>query len=307
MGDVSVAAALQGHGLWLDVGVVQIRVRSRSRNLATALTEVYRHFPFDNAGPWADLHPEVRPRRRWWPGREQVEFVCDGARPFERFPADHALPMFEWGANWLIGQRTHHRLLMHAGTVERDGRALLMPGVPGAGKSTLTAALALSGWRLLSDEFAALDPGTGLLWPLIKPPALKNRSIDTLRHFRSAAELGRVYPDTPKGAVAHLAPPATAVARRHEAALPAMIVLPRWTEGAAARLEPVAPEMACSALAFNAFNYRLLGEDGFRAVVRLARELPAWQLVYSRLDEGLACLEGAWAQALSATAGSAAP
>ncbi|MBK9234594.1 MAG: hypothetical protein IPO19_00450 [Rhodoferax sp.] len=36
--------------------------------------------------------------------------------------------------------------------------SLVMPAIPGSGKSTLTAGLSLSGWRLLSDEFGALDP-----------------------------------------------------------------------------------------------------------------------------------------------------
>ena len=47
-------------------------------------------------------------------------------------------------------------LLLHAG-VERDGLALICPP-SWSGKSTLTAALSLRGWRLLSDEFGAFDP-----------------------------------------------------------------------------------------------------------------------------------------------------
>jgi predicted ATPase len=32
--------------------------------------------------------------------------------------------------------------------VERDGHALILPAMPGSGKSTLTAALVQRGWRL---------------------------------------------------------------------------------------------------------------------------------------------------------------
>jgi HprK-related kinase A len=297
-GVASVRAALAGGGLWLDVGSALIHLRSDVPVLAEAVHDIYRHFPLQTEGEWAELHVQVRGRRRWLlPWRPQVEFVCDGTRPFEPFAADTPLPMFEWGANWLIGLRLHHRLLLHAGVVARDDLALVMPAVPGAGKSTLTAALAHAGWRLLSDEFGALDLDTRQLWPLIKPPVLKNRSIEVLRQFAPQASLGRVYPATRKGDVAHVAPPPDAVAGRHRPAQPFAIVLPQWQEGAEARLEPVAAPLACSALAFNAFNYRVCGLAGFQAVARLAREVPAWQLTYGRLPQAIECLNRLHAQA----------
>jgi hypothetical protein len=52
------------------------------------------------------------------------------------------------------------------------------------------------------------------------------------------------------------------------------------------------------ALAFNAFNYGLLGAVGFQSVVRLVRQCPAWQLIYSDLDDALATIEGAWPQVI---------
>ena len=296
-GEGAVLSALAGNGLWLDVGTLVIHLRADIPLLASALCDVYRHFPFQPQGDWADLHVNVRSHRRLLvPWRPQVEFVCDGSRPFEPFPADTPLPMFEWGANWLIGMRLHHRLLLHAGVLARGDRALVMPAVPGAGKSTLTAALAHSGWRLLSDEFGAIDMQTGEVWPLLKPPVLKNQSIGVIREFAPSAVLGRVYPATRKGDVAHVAPPADAVAARHRPARPFAIVLPHWQRGAEARLEPVTPALACSALAYNAFNYRVCGLDGFRVVARLSREVPAWQLTYSELPDAIQCLDALFAQ-----------
>jgi HprK-related kinase A len=300
-GAAAVSSALAGDGLWLDVGAASVHLRTRLPRLAAAVHDVYRHFPLQTQADWADLHVELRSHRRWFlPWRPQVEFVCDGTRPFEPFPADTPLPMFEWGVNWLIGLRLHHRLLLHAGVLARDDLALVMPAVPGAGKSTLTAALAHSGWRLLSDEFGVLDMAQGDFWPLIKPPVLKNRSIEVLRRFAPQAVLGRVYPATRKGDVAHVAPPPDAVAGRHRPARPFAIVLPHWEDGAEASLQPVTPALACSALAFNAFNYRVCGLDGFEAVAKLAREVPAWQLTYGRLPDAIAQLDALHARAAAA-------
>lgn len=66
--------------------------------------------------------------------------------------------------------RTHY--YVHAGVVEWRGRALVLPGLSRAGKSTLTLALLLEGARYLSDELLAYD-GAGRAQPV--PRALKIR------------------------------------------------------------------------------------------------------------------------------------
>ena len=292
---VAVRQALATAGLWIDIGAAVIRVQSSAPALATQMQSVYRHHPLLAQSNWTDLHIWIDRGvglRRWL--RSQVRFRCDGTQAFEAFPADSALPLLEWGANWLIGQRLSHLLLLHAGAVEKNGYALLLPGLPGAGKSTLTAALSLRGWRLLSDEFGAYDPAENRFRAVLKPVALKNASIDVIRAFAPHAPIGPEFPKTRKGTVAHLAAEPDAVARRHVAARPGAFVLPRWQAGSATRLEPVPPESLFGALAFNAFNYRLLGAVGFDAVVRLTRRCPAWQLVYSDLADAIAAIDDLW-------------
>jgi len=289
--------ALKGDGLWLSVGAASLHLRSDSAALADQLQQAYPAFPFVQEADWADLHVQVdrvRGLRRW--ARPQVSFYCDSERPFDPFPADSPLPLFEWGCNWLIGQRMNHLLLLHAGVVERDGLALVMPALPGSGKSTLTAALSQRGWRLLSDEFGAFDPDGGVFRAMLKPVALKNEAIGVLRRFAPEARFGPEFPKTRKGTVAHLAALPDAVARRHEPARPGAFVLPKWQAGSPTRLEPLPENRLFPALAFNAFNYGVLGATSFQAVVGLVRRCPGWQLVYSDLDEALAAIDAVWPQ-----------
>ncbi len=289
------ARALAGKGLWIDLGAATVRVRSDSAVFAAQLGTVYGELPLADQGVWADTHIDIRRAtglRRWL--RPQVVLWCDGQQPFEPFPADSPLPLFEWGCNWQIAHRLNDLLLLHAGAVERDGLALLLPAMPGSGKSTLTAALSQRGWRLLSDEFGAFDPLAGVFRAVLKPIALKNQSIEVIRAFAPQARFGPEFPKTRKGRVAHLAATADAVRRRHEPARPGAIVLPKWEAGSATRWEPLAEHVAFPALAFNAFNYTVLGEAGFQAAVHLMRVCPAWQLVYSDLDDALATIDAAW-------------
>jgi HprK-related kinase A len=294
-----IRSALAGKGMWFDYGAATLRVRSDSGPLASQLRSVYHSFPFVRDGSWADLHVEIeRPTsvRRWL--APYVTFHSDGRRPFEPFPADSPLPLLEWGGNWLIGQRLNDLLLLHAGAVERDGLALLLPALPGSGKSTLTAGLSLRGWRLLSDEFGAYDPETGVFRAMLKAIALKNESIGVIRRFAPDARLGPSFPKTRKGTVAHLGPLPDAVARRHECARPGAVILPRWAAGSPTRLEPSPVDRVFTALAFNAFNYTTLGAVGFAAVVRLVRQCPAWTLTYSDLADAIATIEQIWPSVL---------
>ena len=293
------ARSLAGNGMWIDFGAAMVRAQSDSAAFAAQLQVVYGQFPFMDYADWADLHVQIRRQhgaRRWI--RPQVRFQGDGQHPFEPFPATSPLPLFEWGCNWMIGHRLNDLLLLHAGVVEKGGLALVLPATPGSGKSTLTAALSQRGWRLLSDEFGAFDPASGTFRAVLKPVALKNQSIDVIRRFAPQAVLGPEFPKTRKGTVAHLAPQRDAVERRHEGARPGAVVLPRWQAGSPTRFEPLEEHVIFPALAFNAFNYSLLGAIGFQAAVRLVRQCPAWQLVYSDLDDALATIEAAWPQVM---------
>lgn len=299
--------ALGGGGLYLDLGALVLRIRSDSQALARQLGAVYRDFPLDVGPRWADVHADIsiaRGLRRWV--RPQVQFRCDGAAPFDPFPADSPLPLLEWGTNWLIGKRLNDLLLLHAGTLVRDGLALVMPATPGSGKSTLAAALSLRGWRLLSDEFGAWDPSQEAFVAVLKPIALKNRSIEVIREFEPSAPLGPLFPNTRKGTVAHLAADARSIAGARVAAPAGAVIFPRWREGAAARLERVDEDEIFPALAYNAFNYSVLGELAFDACIGMARNCPGWRLEYSRLDDAIALIEGIWQEVRSRHAGCAA-
>lgn len=71
-------------------------------------------------------------------------------------------------------------------------------------------------------------------------------------------------------------------------------MLPRWQAGSATRWKPVQAQVAFSSLAFNAFNYTVRGAAGFHAVVGLVRRCPAWQLIYSDLDDAIRTLDQKW-------------
>lgn len=284
---------LAGAGVWLRTGPFSLRLRSRIPLVAEGLAELYGQFEVRNSHEaFADFHVSVNPPanlRRWL--RPQAAFSFDGMRPFKPLPRDQAFPMLEWGLNWCVSTQAHHYLIIHAAVVEKNGLAAILPAPPGSGKSTLTAGLVLSGWRLLSDELTLIDRKTGSIQALPRPVSLKNQSIDVIRRFDPAVYINRASHDTVKGTVAHMRPPRDSVLRQHETARPGWVIFPKWVAGAATALTPRSRAQTFMFLAQNAFNYSHLGADGFRVGSALIDQADCYDFCYSQLPEAIAAFD----------------
>lgn len=279
-------------GLTVDFGAARVRIFSDCESLASAILSVYRHFPDEQYSGFVDATVQVlrvRGLRRFI--NPQIEFLSDANRPFEPFPADTTLPLLEWGMNYALSDRIFHCLVLHSGVVAKNDRAVLLPAIPGSGKSTLTAALHLSGYRLLSDEFGVIEPESGELIPMVRPVALKNNSVPIISDRFPNAVLGPIFPKTKKGDVSHLSPSLDSVRARHTAAVPTAVVFPRYVKGARCRMEDVDPASAFNRLAVNSFNYEFLGLQGFRRVTELVRKCACKQLIFDSLDDAIGAID----------------
>ena len=273
-------------GLALGVGPFVIRLHSRAALLAESLQRYYPHAPLAREQGFADAAITLHaPARRPWPGAQRWALALEDGQPFTQFPPRALLAHLEWTINWCIASRAHHYLMLHAAVLERGGLALVLPGQPGAGKSTLCAWLMHQGWRLLSDEFGLLRPQDLRLAPLPRPIPLKNDSIGVIADACPGARFGPSIDGTRKGTVAHLLPPAVHLQRMQEAARPRWVVFPQYVAGSAPSLRPLHPAECFAALTQHAFNYALLGATGFETVAALTAAVDAWRLRYASLSE----------------------
>jgi HprK-related kinase A len=256
------------------------------------LQPLYADYPLLDAHDSPGFHVRVEDGRRWLPGaRRTVRFLVDGRAPHPDLPASQALAVLEWGINLVVALRYHCFLMLHAAVVERHGFALVMPAQPGSGKTTLCAALVQRGWRLLSDEFGLLRPGTIDLIPLPRLMPVKNDAIEVIARFAPAAYWGPVIPDTRKGTIRHLRPPRDSIDRAAQTAPVRWVVFPRWQRDAALSLTPVPHAQGFMQVAANAFNYEMLGHAGFTTVRSIIEASTCHQLEYSRLDDAVAALD----------------
>lgn len=220
--------------------------------------------------------------------RPQARFMLDHIDPFLPLPATQAAPLFEWGLNWCLASRPLGYLVVHAAVVARDGDALVMPGIPGAGKSTLCAALAfVEGWRLLSDELAILEPESGVLLPNPRPISLKNASIDIVEQF-PGVKLGPRYEDTRKGIISHAAPPAASRVAARQPARCRWVVFPRFSASSPPFCDEISRAEAFARIAEQSFNRDRMGETGFRALCAMLDDAHCFDIGYDSTDGALA-------------------
>jgi HprK-related kinase A len=282
------------HAHAVRVGPYGFRVGSDWRAPIAELRRLYADFPAPDYGV-ADFTVRLEATRPWRRFvRPSVAIAGDWTLPEAApLPLAHALLAAEMGMNLQLALGGRRHLLLHASSVERDGRALLMTGESGAGKSTLSVLLASAGWRFMGDEFALLDLDTGEVHAFPRLVSLKNESVGAAEAAWPDATFGPWLRGTPKGDIRHMVPPPDAIARMDEPATPALILFPRF--GAADEVRPVATSEAFVRLTQASTNYTALGERGFRALTRLVKTVPALAVDYPDGASGVVAVERLWA------------
>ncbi len=281
------------HVFSVRIGPVGFRVGSAWRAPIVQLESLYAGYPRPEVPDFSVRLFPARPWRRFVRPSVTIggDFMLPDAAPL---PLDQGLLAAEMGMNlqMALGQRRY--LLLHASAVERDGKALLMNGVSGAGKSTLSALLSARGWRFMGDEFALIDPETGLVHAFPRLVSLKNAAIDVVARALPEARFGPLLAGTPKGDIRHLVPDAGAVAAMATPVAPALLLFPSFGFETAERAMP--PSEVFVRLTQASTNYVALGERGFSALTQLVKTVPARAIDYPDTDSAVAQVEKLWAE-----------
>ena len=281
------------HRLDIQIGPVAFRIGSAWKAPLDALARLYAAYP-EPADGLADFTVRLEPEKPWRRFlRPSVairgDYILPDAAPLS---LAHGLLAAEMGMNLQMALGQKNYLLLHAATVEKDGRALIMTGESGAGKSTLAALLGERGWRLMGDEFALLDMASGDLMPFPRAVSLKNGAIRVMEAEVAADRFGPRLENTPKGAIRHMRPNEMALRRMGEGATPALILFPRF--GQAQDVRGVGKAEVFMRLTQASTNYVSLGRQGFDALTRLVETIPALALDYPDTDTAVNMVEDFW-------------
>jgi HprK-related kinase A len=275
---------LRGAGLGLAVASFRCLIQSDTGLLSSPLRQLYQDYPADpEPSGFYDFRIRLARKRPAFWKKCEVAFDWEGRSPYPPLPLAHAHPLFEWGLNWCVATASGVHTVIHSAVVEREGRALVLPAQSGAGKSTLCAALALNGWRLLSDELTIVSHTDNQVQAVPRPISLKGNSIDLIRQRFPSVDMTLPVADTHKGAIAYARAPSAAVAANLQSAPIGYVVFPRFTPGAELVFEPLSRAAALTELMKHTFNVGLLGAEGFVALARAIAHADCYAVEYGDL------------------------
>ncbi len=184
-------------------------------------------------------------------------------------------------------ERNAEGLALHAGAVASHDKVVLLPGVSGAGKSTITAWLVAQGCSYLTDELVFFgDDLPARMLAFTRPLCIKPGAAQVVRPL-IRTDVPAALADEQGLIVPHRAVnPAFAPV----AALPALILFPAYHPETPITVERISTARTIALLMGCNVNGRNLVNHGFSRVTRLASSAPAHRVVYSRFEDLAAVL-----------------
>lgn len=294
---LSAAALARASSSVITCGPSVMRLRTNSRRLRERVAQMYAGYPGTVEAAEdvvADFTVDFRrvlglPRFDW-----RLAFRVNGGLRLSAQSERLSFALFEWGANWCVSTYCQQYLAIHAAVVERNGHALVLPGQPGSGKSTLCATLVARGWRLLTDETAMFRLEDGLMVPVVRPISLKNQAIDVVEGLWPEATFGPRFTDTEKGTVAHVRAPDASIADMFVPAPPRAVLFPTFIEDQPVEIKPYEKAESFMFLASNSFNYDVLGAAAFHCLVRVVEQCRMATIRYGDGTAAAEAIEAEW-------------
>lgn len=293
-----VAAALARGHLVLHLGPFALALRTDNAAARDFLVSMYANCPVSlDQDTMADFSLHVRPPnllRRFV--RRQV--MPDPGFYFPSVPLPPRMgPLaLEMGMNMAVALQCFRFAIYHAAVVADETGAIVISANSGGGKSTLAAALMQENFRLLSDEFAIMQPGEPLLLPYPRPVSLKNASVDIVRAFAGNDAMSGVLHGTPKGTIGYRRARKSDIAAMHRPARGRLLLFPTFMEGAKAEVKPVEAGDAVMRFIAGSPNYHVLGEAAYTSLMAFADSIRAYDITYGNTADSVALVRELWTQ-----------
>lgn len=253
----------------------QVHQLLRSFSVCQTPVEPELTFSFVIASPLSEVHNQFG--HAVYRNRDLINFAKD---PWYLFR------LMEWQLDIFLSESVQNHLLLHAGAVSRAGAGIILPGLSGSGKSSLTLALLLQDCAYLSDELAVIDPVTAKLRAFPKPFSLKNPLIFPSLVYSAKTWFGLELASKPeqnnnqiRQAVWYVHPDDLKTQAVETGTVPVCyIVFPRYDPAARPQLQPLSQTQAMRKLLENVVNFSQLGQGGLQLLGQLTAAAESFTL-----------------------------
>ncbi|MCJ7603800.1 MAG: PqqD family peptide modification chaperone [Desulfobulbaceae bacterium] len=184
------------------------------------------------------------------------------------------------------------KILFHAAVLEKDNLAFIFPGDAGSGKSTLAALFSKRGYHFISDELAAIDPGSGMLTPLPLPMSIKKGAWAILSPLYPELNSQKTYARADGKEVKILVPELECKFDRDQSFTPAALIFPKYDSDSPAQIREISKSEAMRRLVATCSSSRPLVDEDISAMIRIVDDHPCYSALYPNCDVVYELLEG---------------
>lgn len=222
------------------------------------------------------------------PETDDYELIDDG-RTIHRGKLDvrFAAHLYDLVIYHLLNE-TDSGIALHAGAVVHDGRIVILPGVSGSGKSSLTAWLVAQGCSYLSDELIFIsNHSQEQVFYFSRPICLKPGSVPLFAPLSETLPSQTILKDDAGAVLPHrIVNPKF----KQRSAPPDVILFPDYQADLEPHLEPISTARATTLLMGCHVNARNLEQHGFKQMIKFAGKTTAFRLRYRSFQDAEACL-----------------
>lgn len=178
-----------------------------------------------------------------------------------------------------IADQAKDKHCLHAAAVAKNGNAAVIPASSGAGKSTFTTWLVANNFDYLTDELILIDAARQIEG-VARPIQIKSHGLAAVQPLVAKSELVQA------GKFASALP--IDCLNGHTSELDqqklALFIFPRYRAGASYAFTKLSSAQAGMSLMSNHVNARNLDGHGFREMMAVMRQTPAYSLEYGGFD-----------------------
>jgi len=202
-------------------------------------------------------------------------------------------PIVKAAVKYMATNRYPYFLQIHAAVLYNGEKCILLPGGPGNGKTTLTAALACSGLQYFSDEIALLEEESMQVRPVPISLTVKPEAVDLLSPFYPELRHLPVHCREDQEIVRYLAPVSCAVSSSERTYSIGWVVFPRYSPDAETRLHPLSRASALQRIMWECLVLpEPLNKRKVQSLVQWMREVECFDLPMSSLADAVQLVKG---------------
>ncbi len=222
-------------------------------------------------------------------GQDQFSISKDGADLFSKLSFEQVLfHLMQDGLTQLNGASST-QMVFHAAGLALDERGLILCGKSGSGKSTLTAFLVMHGFQYLTDEVISYPLAGGEMSGFCRSLLLKKGSAFLWQGKENEFDGKGFY--LFKEGNAWVAPTLLNASAVRGSVTPRVLIFPTYKANAEFQTERLSPANTLFRLLQTLVNARNLPNHGIDAASQLSRQVTAFSLIYSDLEQARAWIQ----------------